>query len=94
MSVNEKTVRGVFRVDEVKQETFRGADASAPSDTHYREIAKAPREHWQPLVEATGKRKWSSDATSQAVRNLKDDRIPTEQRFGMLKPEALMDKTP
>jgi len=43
MSVNEVTVRRVFDIDQVKQATFRSASADAPSDTHYREIARAPR---------------------------------------------------
>lgn len=88
MSVDEKTVRDVFRVDEVKQATFRGADASAPSDTHYREIAKAPKEHWQPLVKASQERGWTSDVTALATRNIKDDRIPDERKRAILSGEA------
>ena len=88
MSVSEATVRRVFEIDEVKQATFRSASRDAPSNSHYREIARAPKEHWEPLVKATEKRGWTRDATAQAVRNLKDDRIPEERKRDILKGEA------
>lgn len=89
MSVSEATVRAVFRVDEVKQRTFKsGAYAYAPSDTHYREIARADPEHQQPLVTATQKREWSTDLTALAVQNLRSDKVPAERKREILAGEA------
>lgn len=88
MSVSEVTVRRVFDIDEVQQATFPDASRDAPANSHYREIARAPKEHWQPLVKATQQRGWTRDVTAQAVQNLKDDRIPKEQKRKILKGEA------
>lgn len=88
MSVSEITVRRVFQIDEVKRTTFPDSTRVEPSDSHYREIAKAPKEHWSGLVKASQERGWTRDATAQAVRNLKDDRIPEERKRDILKGEA------
>lgn len=88
MSVSEVTIRRVFDIDEVKQATFRGASRDAPSDSHYREIARAPREQWQPLVKAAQDRSWSRGETSLAVQALRDERIPAEHKEALLRGEA------
>jgi ParB-like chromosome segregation protein Spo0J len=88
MSVGEATVRRVFQIDEVKQATFAGASRDAPTDSHYREIARAPREAWQPLVRAAQERGWSRDETASAVQALRDERIPAEHKAALLRGEA------
>jgi ParB-like chromosome segregation protein Spo0J len=81
MSVSQATIQRVFKIDEVKQATFPTSDSrESPTDRHYREIAKAPKEQWQPLVQATQKRGWSSDATALAIKNLQDNRIPAARK--------------
>jgi len=88
MSVSHNTIQRVFKVDEVKRATLPAVSRDTPSDRHYREVARAPREAWQPLVKAAQDRGWSSDATALAVRNLKDERIPESHKQGLLKGEA------
>ena len=80
MSVSATTVNTLLRVDEVKGRTFpKSAYVNAPTDSHYREIARAPEQVQQPLVVATQKREWSVAETAQAVRNLKDERVPEDR---------------
>jgi hypothetical protein len=58
------------------------------TSTHYREIARAPEQAWEPLAKAADKRGWSRDATALAVRNLKDDRIPEDRKEKILAGKA------
>jgi ParB-like chromosome segregation protein Spo0J len=90
MSVSQVTVSRVFQIDEVKRATIGTARDSRESltNSHYREIAPAPREAWQPLVKAAADRGWTRDVTAQAVRNLKDDRVPDERKQAILDGEA------
>jgi ParB-like chromosome segregation protein Spo0J len=84
MSVSDTTVQRVFSIDEVKRATFSGASREAPTDSHYREIARAPREAWQPLLEAAQERAWSRDQTATAVQTLRDERVPQEHKDALL----------
>lgn len=86
MSVSHLTVKRVFDIDEVKREVV--APVTRVTDSHYREVAAAPKEAWTPLVKAADRRGWSRDATAQAVRNLKDDRIPEERKREILDGKA------
>jgi ParB-like chromosome segregation protein Spo0J len=91
MSVSHNTIQRVFKVDEVKREVLpavSGVSRDTPSDRHYREIARAPRDAWTPLARAASDRGWSSDATAQAVRNLKDPDLPEEHKRELLSGEA------
>ena len=75
MSVSHTTVRRVYQIDEVKKATFSGGTRVPPSDSHYCEIANAPKEHWQPLVEATEKRGWTRDVTAHVNERSKVTRL-------------------
>jgi len=86
MSVSYETVRRVFQVDEVKREVV--TPVTRVTTSHYREVAAAPKEQWEPLIKAADERGWSRDATAQAVRNLKDDRIPAERKKDILAGKA------
>jgi hypothetical protein len=88
MSVSYQTVRNVFRIDEVKREVLPAAPASRLTDSHFRQLASAPREARAPLAKAADRRGWSRDATALAVRNLKDDRVPEEHKREMLEGKA------
>jgi len=88
MSVSPNTVQRVFRIDEVKRSTLPAVSRDTPSDRHYREVARAPREAWQPLVKAAQDRNWSSDATALAVKNLKDERVPESKKQELLEGKA------
>lgn len=95
MSVSHNTVQRVFKVDEVRQATFTGVSADTPSETHYRAIARAPKEHWQPLVEAAQERGWSSDDTARAVSNLRDESVPEKHKRELVKGKAdPLERTP
>lgn len=83
MSVSKMTVGRVFKVDEVKREIV--SPVTRVTDSHYREVAAAPKEQWEPLVKAADKRGWSRDATALAVKNLKDERVPDERKREILK---------
>lgn len=86
MSVSYPTIKRVFDVDEVKRSVH--TPVTRVTDSHYREIAGAEKQDWEPLVKAADKRGWTRDVTAQAVRNLKDDRIPEERKDDILKGEA------
>jgi ParB-like chromosome segregation protein Spo0J len=88
MSVSQSTVRRVFQIDEVKTTTFRSESMDSPSDSHYREIARAPREHWQPLVRAAQKRDWTVKETADAARALRDEAVPAEHKQELIQGEA------
>ena len=90
MSVAERTVTRLAGIDKVKRTTFPLSDVPAArpdslTDTHYREIAKAEEDDWQPLLEATQRRGWTSDGVAKAVRNLKDDRLPTHHKRDLVR---------
>ena len=91
MSVSEKAVRNVFRVDEVRRKVVITPDRSGGypmTNSHYREVASAPEEAWEPLVKAAGNRGWSREVTAQAVKNLKDDRVPQNRQRASLEGKA------
>jgi len=56
--------------------------------SHLREISAAPEKYWPELASAVADRNWSQRLTSQAVKNLKDDRIPQEHKDLLLAGEA------
>jgi ParB-like chromosome segregation protein Spo0J len=85
MSLSYQTVARVFQIDEVKRATVTGGPAGPLTDTHYREVASAPKETWQPLVRAAQERGWSTDETATAVQALRDDRIPQEHKEALLR---------
>ncbi len=87
MSVSHITVKRVFDVDEVRRSVFTPA-VTMVTDSHLRELSSVPQEHRAPLIEAAAERKWSVEATALAARNLKDDRIPDEQKREMLSGQA------
>ncbi len=86
MSVSYQTVSDVFRVDEVKRHVV--SPVNALTSTHYREVAKAPKEQWEPLVKAADKRGWSSEVTSVARKNLADDRVSEDRKRDLLAGKA------
>jgi ParB-like chromosome segregation protein Spo0J len=91
MSVSQSTIKRVFQVDEVKRETLVGRlteSRDSLTDTHFAEIAPAPRESWTPLANAAADRGWTRDVTRLAVKNLTDDRIPQERKEAILSGEA------
>jgi ParB-like chromosome segregation protein Spo0J len=85
MSVSKATVSNVAQADEVARSVFTGKQLST---SHYREIARAPKDKWEPLAKAASERGWSRDATALAARNIKDDRIPEERKRAILKGRA------
>jgi hypothetical protein len=86
MSVSPLTIKRVFEIDEVKREVV--SPVTRVTDSHYAEVATAPKEQWQPLIKAADSRGWSRDATRLAVKNLRDERIPDERKREILKGEA------
>jgi ParB-like chromosome segregation protein Spo0J len=87
MSISQPTVAGVMAADEVARTVITGNNGSLTTK-HYREIGRAPKEAWQPLATAAAKRNWSGDVTALAARNLKDSRIPEEQKRKILRGTA------
>jgi len=87
MSIGAQTVSNIIRVDEVRREVFTPS-VNVLTDRHIREVAKAPSEQREPLIEAAAERNWSSEATALAVQNLRDDRIPLERKRDILAGKA------
>lgn len=86
LGVGEDFVRRTLQSDDVKRHTLR---PGAPlKDAHYQEIASAPRETWDDLVEVAAERGWSSDETRAAVQNIKSESIPADYKKQILKGEA------
>ena len=81
MSVGTETVRTVFRVDEVRRKNPAARNLSV---SHLAEVASADPAEQDSLIEAVGERGWSRDVTRLAVQNLKDDRIPDQQKQELL----------
>ncbi len=86
MSLSQPTVSSVLAGDRVAQRVV--ITGNKLTSTHYREIARAPEEKWEPLAKAADERGWSRDATAQAVRNLKDDRVPDARKRDILAGKA------
>lgn len=82
---SESFVRGVIDVDEVR----RGVLRSTPlPDSHLQEIARAPRETWEPLVKAAETKGWTRDETREVVRTVKDESVPSERKEELLEGKA------
>jgi ParB-like chromosome segregation protein Spo0J len=78
-------VRGVVEADDVR----RGVVRTTPlSDSHLREIARAPRETWEPLVKAAETKGWTRDETREVVRTVTDESVPSERKEELLKGKA------
>lgn len=86
ISVGKTTVESVFKIDAVKRAVV--SPRGQLSTTHYREVAAAPKEQWEPLLQAADKRGWSSDETALARQNLKDPRVPKERKQAILAGKA------
>jgi ParB-like chromosome segregation protein Spo0J len=86
MSVSHITVKRALEVQEVKREVM--APVTRVTDSHFAEVAAAPKQQWEPLVKAVEQRGWSRDATRLAVRNLKDSRVPEKHKRDLLKGKA------
>lgn len=86
LGVGEDFVYRTLQADDVRRQTLKPS-ADLP-DSHYQEIAAAPREVRDDLVEAAATRGWSKDETRAAVQNVKSDKIPTGYKEQILKGEA------
>ena len=80
-------VDAVLNADKVKRGVV-GASASPLTDSHFQEIASAPRELWEPLVKAAETKGWTRDATREAIRNIKDESLPLEHKQALLEGDA------
>jgi ParB-like chromosome segregation protein Spo0J len=86
MSISEESVRRVFAADKVKTAVLSSGipTTGGLTDRHFSEIASAPREAWEPLIKATEKRGWSTDAVRLAVQNIKNTSVPRDQKAKIL----------
>lgn len=85
MSISPSTVGDVLRADAVGREVYTGTHLN---HSVLREIARAPKENWQPLADAAAKRDWSRDTTALARQNLEDPKIPKEHKEKLLRGKA------
>ncbi len=86
LGVGDTFVYRTLQADEVKRHTLR--PSAKLQESHYQEIASAPRETWDDLVEVAAERGWSTEETRAAVQNLKSDKIPSDYKEQILKGEA------
>lgn len=103
MSVHHTTVAEILRAHEMRQQ-FRRAETTEvssglhdqvpeqkPSElsrTHLRTIARADEEMRLPLAQAAAARAWTREETSQAVKNLRDERVPQREKVALLAGKA------
>jgi len=86
MSVSQRAVQRVFDTDKVKRAVV--GPRERVTDVHFAEVSGAQEEHWESLVKAADERGWTRDATRLAVKNLKDDNIPTKHKRDLLAGDA------
>ncbi len=82
MACNDELVRQVKRNLEVYREA---PTASQLTETHVREISRAPTQQWEPLARAATAKSWTTEETREAVRNLSDPKVPTEHKQALLR---------
>ena len=81
MGCSDDVVRTVRRNMQVYREA---PTASQLTDTHVREISRAPSPQWEPLSKVASDKRWTAEETREAVRNLADPAVPTEHKQALL----------
>jgi ParB-like chromosome segregation protein Spo0J len=87
MSIGRGTVQRVLTVDDVRKHVA-WRPVGKVDERVLLEVAGADRSHWEKLVRAADRRRWTVDGVRQAVKNLADDSIPEERRRKILEGEA------
>jgi ParB-like chromosome segregation protein Spo0J len=83
MSVSYVTVKRALEINKVREAVAVSVTMVTPS--HFREIAAAPREYWQPLAKAVDHNGWSVVETAKTVRSLKDRSLGKEEKRRLIK---------
>lgn len=78
LSVSYLTVKRVLDVERVKASLNQPVTMVTPS--HFREIASAPREHWERLAKEAATERWSVSDTADAVRSIRRSQDPEPQQ--------------
>lgn len=86
LSLSGAFIRAVQVEDQVRSS---GAQTEELRPSYYREIHRAPRKHWKPLIEAALRGDWSVQETRAAVDRLKDRQTPDSIKEEIL--EGLQD---
>ena len=81
MSCSEAVVRTATEAVRVRREA---PSAVSLPDRHLEEIARAPREYWEPLSRAAEDREWTTEEVRVARSNLQDENLPVEHKQALL----------
>lgn len=83
-------------VEPMRQPHFISADKDEDddglTDSHYAEISRAPKDDWQPLVEAAAEGGWDRDETREAVGIIKDPSVQEADKRALLDGHADLDE--
>lgn len=85
MGCGERVVQSVLTASQVRTEA---ASAHELRETQVEEIAKAPREYWEPLSRVAADKGWTNDEVSLASKNVQDPNIPQEHKTALLSGET------
>lgn len=87
MSLASSTVTHAIQVQEVRKHVVSRKLHRIP-DFLVAEVAPAPREHWESLLNAADKRSWNREGIRQAVQNLADESLPGVLKHNILEGKA------
>ena len=85
MGCGERVVQSVITASQVRTEAD---SAHELRETQVEEIAKAPREYWEPLSRVAADKGWTNDEVSLASKNVRDPNIPQEHKTALLSGET------
>lgn len=95
MGCSDDVVRTVRRNVQVYREA---PTASQLTESHVREISRAPTPQWEPISRVATEKDWSVEETREAVRNLTDPTVPADHKQALLQgatePVAFRDGEP
>lgn len=78
-------------VDDVVRnlQVYREApSASLITDSHVREISRAPAQQWEPLAKVAAEKEWTTEEVREVVRNIADPELPAEHKQALLRGET------
>ncbi len=81
MACSERVVNTTLQAIEVRREA---PTAHRLPERAAQEIARAPKEYWEPLAKVAVEKDWTTDEVALAARNLSDPSLPAEHRRALI----------
>ncbi len=85
MQCSDAVVRTVLQAIQVRREAQTAYELP---ERHLEEIARAPREQWEPLARATKNKDWTTEEIAAAVRNINSQDVSQEHKQQLLEGDA------